>query len=375
MVVVLVITTLMLFSTLLVLGKVHRNSVERLNRMSRVCQIGTKFDESTSLNGMVSKIIEAATNEIHANHSFLYLISDVKNELYSEIAIRSDGVTLESKDNLVEKEALEYVILTKNTINEYSKRELKAKLSIPVVSEKKIIGVLVFERLNTKKGFSAEDQKLMELLVELQIVSSIAKAKLYNQLKETMVDAIRTLVSVIDAKDKYTVGHCQRVSKYAEMIGRELCLCVEDREDLEFAAILHDIGKIGISDAILNKAGKLNDEEYLLIKEHPIMGGDILQKITRMRPAIIYGAKYHHERYDGTGYGQGLKGEEIPLFARIISIADAYDAMVGKRIYRTECSAENAIKELRAGAWSQFDGHIVECFAEALKKEGLLESK
>ena len=162
------------------------------------------------------------------------------------------------------------------------------------------------------------------------------------------------LAEAIDAKDVYTHGHSSRVAEYSEMIAREAGKSIRECKDIYFIALLHDVGKIGIPKEIINKPSKLTDEEYDVIKSHPVKGMQILSKITRF-PDLTIGAHYHHERYDGKGYPEGLKGEDIPEIARIIAVADAYDAMSSKRSYRDVLPQEIVRNEIENGLGTQFD--------------------
>ena len=162
------------------------------------------------------------------------------------------------------------------------------------------------------------------------------------------------LVSAIEAKDKYTHGHSARVARYSTLIAREVGKTEEECRTLYYVALLHDVGKIGISDEIINKVGKLTDEEFAMIKRHPVFGNNILSRIKQM-PYLSIGAHYHHERYDGRGYPEGLKGEDIPEIARIIAVADAYDAMTSKRSYRNSVPQHVVREELVKGTGAQFD--------------------
>ena len=168
---------------------------------------------------------------------------------------------------------------------------------------------------------------------------------------------VQTLVKTIDAKDSYTNGHSARVAQYAVMLATRMGFNEEELGRLEYTALLHDVGKIGVSDAILNKKGKLTEEEYAIIKEHSKVGAQILSTITEL-PDVAVGARCHHERYDGKGYPDGLKGEEIPLFARIIAVADSYDAMTSKRSYRAALPQEVVRQEISQGIGTQFDPRI-----------------
>ena len=187
-----------------------------------------------------------------------------------------------------------------------------------------------------------------------------------REYKEMMDQTVRIVSKTIDAKDKYTIGHSQRVAAYAVEIGRRYGLSEEQQEQLRYSGLLHDIGKIGISDRILNKSGKLTPEEYGVIKRHPSIGGNILKEFTSM-PWIQDAARYHHERYDGSGYNEGKKGEEIPLYARIISVADAYDAMNSTRVYRPSLTKEIIYQELEKGKGTQFDPAFAQIMMDMIK--------
>ena len=162
------------------------------------------------------------------------------------------------------------------------------------------------------------------------------------------------LANAIDAKDRYTNGHSQRVAEYSRKIVREAGKSEEECDRIYYSALLHDVGKIGIPISILNKPGKLTEEEFAQIKAHPVVGGQILYSIHQF-PYLSIAARYHHERYDGRGYPEGLKGEDIPEIARIIAVADAYDAMSSNRSYRAALSQDRVREELVKGIGMQFD--------------------
>ena len=167
-------------------------------------------------------------------------------------------------------------------------------------------------------------------------------------------ETTEALANAVDAKDKYTSGHSIRVAYYSRLIAREARLTDKICEQVYFAALLHDVGKIGVPLEIINKVGKLTDEEYAQMKMHPVLGEEILKSI-HQAPYLAVGARSHHERYDGHGYPDGLEGEDIPLIARIIAVADAYDAMTSYRSYRSPLSKQTVKDELRRGIGTQFD--------------------
>ena len=179
-------------------------------------------------------------------------------------------------------------------------------------------------------------------------------------------ETIMAIARTVDAKDSLTSRHSQRVSEYSVMIARKYGFSDKELDNLRKAALLHDIGKIGIPDAILNKPSKLTEEEYEKMKSHVTLGAEILKDFTLVENAEK-GARYHHERYDGTGYPEGLKGSEIPLYGRIIAIADAFDAMTANRVYRKRMPFEKVMSELRDGRGTQFDPELLDMFLELIE--------
>ena len=181
-------------------------------------------------------------------------------------------------------------------------------------------------------------------------------------------ETVLSLAKAVEAKDKYTNGHSERVASYARMIAEKAGMSEADQNDIYFVGLLHDIGKIGVPDTVINKTSRLTDEEFALIKEHPIIGAKILKDITEM-PGIEKGARWHHERYDGKGYPDGIKGEEIPEFSRIICVADAYDAMTSTRSYRDILPQEKVRSEIIKGRGTQFDPKYADIMIELIDQD------
>lgn len=192
-----------------------------------------------------------------------------------------------------------------------------------------------------------------------------------KEMERVTIQAIMTVANTVDAKDDYTKGHSMRVAAYSEILAQRLGWSEEDIQNIYYVAMLHDVGKIGVPDAVLNKPFKLTDLEFRLIKGHTIMGAEILKDF-KMFPNVSIGAKYHHERYDGKGYPEGLKGESIPLVARVIGLVDSYDAMTSNRVYRRRLNDGVVMQELDKGKGSQWDPELVDIFV-SLIKEGALE--
>lgn len=218
---------------------------------------------------------------------------------------------------------------------------------------------LAFNEIRVSVGLFGIALLLVPLIVARQTY------QYYVKLTDAYAETISSLVKAVEAKDLYTKGHSERVAELSAMIANQINLSEEKIEQLKQVAILHDIGKIGVPKEILIKPGKLDEEEFAYIKEHPKIGAQILKNVEFLQdliPAIFH----HHERIDGNGYNSGLIGNKIPLFARIIAIADSYDAMTSNRAYRKALSSEKVIDEFKNGSGSQFDPELVKALFEVL---------
>lgn len=206
------------------------------------------------------------------------------------------------------------------------------------------------------------------ILLFIPLLASRHSFQLYIDMRENYLNTVEALVQALEAKDTYTSGHSARVGKFAVAIAEGLEMSDDKIESLKYAAVLHDVGKIGVSEIILNKEGKLLDSEWEAIRSHPIMGQTIIKSIKFLFD-IGQVVRHHHERYDGNGYPDRIKGEEIPLESRIIAVADTYDAITSDRSYRKGSTHNEAIIELRRVAGSQLDPEIVEIFCKAVTSE------
>jgi len=206
------------------------------------------------------------------------------------------------------------------------------------------------------------------LLFFLPLLLAHRSFELYTKMRKMYLETIRALAAAIDAKDPYTKGHSERVAQMAVALARELDLPEREVDDLEYAALLHDIGKIGVDESILGKDDGLTDEEFEKIKTHTAVGAKIIKPVEFLKKT--YKAVYHHhERFNGNGYPDGIKGEDIPLFARIIAVADAYDAMGSDRPYRKKLSKDKIMKELKDQSGKQFDPEVVKALISILERE------
>jgi HD-GYP domain-containing protein (c-di-GMP phosphodiesterase class II) len=240
-------------------------------------------------------------------------------------------------------------------------------VAIPLKTRKNVIGVLNIHLPKDRTNFSDWELKFLSILAD-EIALAIDNIKLYQSIEKFYLELVETLAKIIDVKDAYTADHATRARIRAVKLARKLNVAEKMVKNIEYAALLHDMGKIGIDERILTKPGKLTDDEYKEIKRHPQIGYNILSPIEFLRPVaeIIL---YHHEWYNGNGYPDGLKGDEIPLGSRIISVIDAWDAMTSDRPYRKSLSKETAIEELKKGAGIQFDPKVVNAFLELMEEE------
>jgi len=233
---------------------------------------------------------------------------------------------------------------------------------VPLRTGTRTLGVLVLgeARRQDREPFAADKLRLAHSLGD-QAASALHRAQLFSELEHAYLQAVLALANAVDAKDSDTNVHSKRLAEHALAIGKALGLDPRTLEDLHYGAILHDIGKIGVPDAILKKPGPLNDQEWKRMYQHPVIGAQIIEPLPRLAGAAAI-VRHHHERYDGKGYPDGLAGDAIPIGARILTVVDAFGAMIDKRVYKEERSVEYAIQELKRCAGTQFDPKIVDLF-------------
>ncbi len=227
-----------------------------------------------------------------------------------------------------------------------------------------VIDIVMAVRTNPESEFNAGDMMLVESMLSFG-GKIIANCELHEKLRKMSFEVTRALVSAIDKKDNYTSGHSERVGFLARLTGEQLGLPAADLQWLEWAGILHDVGKIGIREEVLGKRGRLTEEEFAHIKEHPRMGYEILKPIAQFDP-VLQGVLHHHENPDGTGYPIGLKGDDIPMFARIIHVSDVFDALSSDRSYRPAFTVEQACEIIVKDAGTKLDAEVAAAFLEAL---------
>ena len=238
---------------------------------------------------------------------------------------------------------------------------------VPVIVKDKIRGVLGAADKSDVQSIDPEDVFLLENVAG-QIAICVENLELSKNIEETYYNTLVMLARIVEAKDACSAGHLERVSHYIQMIAEKLDIDEETKRTLMDGALLHDLGKVGIEDAILKKSGELTAREYDIMKHHSIIGENILKPLRSMSKLSTL-VRHHHELYDGTGYPDGLKGENIPLAARILTIADIYDALTTDRPYRKALSKEDAIKTIKSYAGNKLDPKLVDIFVEVITRK------
>lgn len=324
------------------------------------------------------RAMEAATNLMDAEVGSLLLVDERSNELYFEVALGDKGehlkqVRLKMGEGIAGWVAAnDQAALVNDVANDprhFKKTQhliqfvTRNMICVPVRSRGRVLGVL--EAINKRNNARFSDQDLEGFwMLANQVAVALENANLYAELQETFVNTAEALAAAVEKKDPYTGGHIMRVVEYSMAIAKHLSEPLADREQLRLAAVLHDIGKIGVRDSVLQKEGKLTSEEMDHMKEHPVVGDDIISHIEQMSK-VRRALRAHHEKWDGSGYPDGLRGEDIPLHARIILVADTLDAITTDRPYRKAAGLRTAREEIRRFMGKEFDPRVAEAFFRA----------
>ena len=348
-------------------------------RLELIYQVSKQVEAVPRMASMLKNIIEMTQNTLGAAAASILLFDDSQHDLYFEAAsgpvgqklshVRVDtksgiaGEVIQTGKPLIVNDVRQHPGFRRN-VDDTTGFVTRSLMCVPLVTNNKTIGVLEVLNKLDNGNFNESDVHAVT-----SVATTAAMAIENTRLHQTIVDAykttILTLAEAIDAKDPYTLGHSKRVMKYSIMAGKVLPLQADDLETLEYASMLHDVGKISVDTRILNKPDSLTQSEWRIIQEHPSIGAHMLKKIHFLEKAgdIVL---HHHERYDGKGYPDGLKGEAIPLEARILSVADSFDTMTTDRSYRPALRREYAIAELRRGTGTQFCPAAVSAFISGL---------
>ena len=348
---------------------------KRIKRLETLIHTSMVFSSILDIDDLLDTVLNKAEEVMDAEASSVFRIDESTNELYFVTARGAKG--REAKEirvpmgkgivGWVAKNGKPLLVADVRKdprwfkgVDKKTKFVTRSIIAVPLVSRGKVIGVAEVLNKRNNQHFNKIDLEMFQSLSN-QIAIAIENASLYKALDELFLSSIRAIVEAVDAKDPYTRGHSARVVDYSLMIAAALDLSKDDSKKLEVSAILHDVGKIGIPDRILGKPGKLTFEEFTYMKKHPELGSAIIEPIAELKD-LIPNILHHHERYDGNGYPNGLKGKKIPYYARIICIADSFDAMTSDRPYRKRMDTLIALEELLKHSGDQFDPQLVKLF-------------
>ncbi len=356
----------------------------QMDEMSALLEVGRVVSSTLDLRELLTKIMGTATQVMRCETSTVYLVDEQTNELYFHIVQGDPNVGAKLQEiRLPMGTGLagwcaqnNKPVMVPDTekdprffkgADKKSGFVTRSMICVPMRLKDKIIGVLQVLNRTGDIPFNEHDVEMLENMAN-QAVSAIENARLYENIQKVYLSTIEVLATAIDAKDPYTQGHSRRVTLYSVAIAEELNMTRKEVENVRYAGLLHDVGKIGIKDSIIRKPGRLTDEEYAIIKKHPAIGAKILRPVDFLADKIP-GVLHHHEYYDGRGYPDHLTGENIPLDGRIICVADAFDAMTTNRPYRKGLTVKTAIGELQKFTGKQFDPVCVEAFLRAFDKK------
>lgn len=353
----------------------------KVHELSVLYSINEALDSSTNIDDLFAALTELSCQITEARSSIFLMYDRESSQFFIRHAFAEDPELKRTPELRLDPQVMEDLEVQRAPMVWNSPKNLKfyqaaiagdyavnSLILAPLYVRGENFGILAIENKKGAEGFTQTDLNFVKVLLKkasLQIENNALYETIYNNL----VDTLRSLVTTLEAKDTYTQRHSIRVTRISLLLAQEVGCTKEELDILQFAGMLHDIGKIGISDSILQKNGRLTDEEYEIIKLHPGIGAKILEPLGMLphEKAII---RYHHERWDGRGYPEGLAGRDIPYLARIVSVADAYEAMTADRVYRKKLTHEAAIGEIKRNAWYQFDGNLVQAFLQLCERHG-----
>lgn len=353
--------------------KIAHKSLETLYRISNLVH------QEEDINRLFEAIMDAVFNVFKADR-ILLIMKDRDFGSVEPVVFRKRGDAAESRISIshtIVSEVLDNGISLLTFDAQKDERfkagesvvmgGIRSVMCVPVRTGKEILGVVYLDTISHPGEFSENDLELLSAIGK-QAGVAIRRARLLDDLVEGYYSTVRTLVAAVEAKDSYTRGHSERVTAYAMTLGQILGLAEEKLDILRLSSLLHDIGKIAVPESVLNKPGKLTEDEWLVIRRHPEVGATIVRNIKGQDIDIIAAViRHHHERFDGRGYPDGLTGEDIPLLARVLAVADSYDAMTSRRSYRGSLSKQQVVTELSQGKGTQFDNQAASAMLELVE--------
>ncbi|MEJ2285932.1 MAG: response regulator [Desulfobacterales bacterium] len=368
------------------LEKLNQELIYKVEELHILNKIMSSFTTIVSTTDVFMRAVDLALEITHADNAMFYVINESVNQPFEVASAgakkgRTDLPDTENHSRVAGASDLSGLIMevvsdeipllvSNNNGTRGLPPEMRSVMVVPLKIREKVFGVLTAGLCNGDKRFTEKDLFYFSFMAK-SAAHSIENLALYENIYENLFATLYAFVNAVEARDLYTREHSARVTGISMIIGKQMGCSVEELDVLNFAGHLHDIGKIGIRDDILLKPGRLTDEEFEKIKEHPAIGANILEQMgfwEKEREII----RCHHERFDGTGYPGGLRQEQIPFLARILSVADVYDAMASDRAYRKRMEEELILKIINEGVGTQFDPDVVAAFMEVYHQGTIL---
>jgi HD-GYP domain-containing protein (c-di-GMP phosphodiesterase class II) len=348
-------------------------------------KISEAMGSTIRLDFLLNLILETAIKELDADMASFLLVDEKTSTVIPKASmgvpaeLRGSGL-LTGQDNVsrwVIKHGRPRVFdkeeLGDRLLPHHLKKYIRFAIVHPLLAKGKVIGILILIRSQEHVSPFTTGQLQSLSIIASKAASAIENSMLYEELKESYLQTLTALANAVEARDIYTRGHTERVCMMAQALASEMGWDEEKLWEVKMGGILHDIGKLGVPDAILNKAETLTSEEFDVMKQHPVCGEKILEGIPFLSPAIPY-VLYHHERFDGKGYPYGLRKDQIPLQGRLMAVVDTFDAMTSDRPYRKAKTFRQALDEIRDCAGTQFDPDISQLFLRTWEK-GLIDKR
>ncbi len=361
--------------------QLYRENVH-LKEIVSLYEISKAMGSSIELDELLNLILDTAVREFGANLGSILLwdektkclkpkasLGSIGSEPNQELPSQNDAfielIITKAEPQILDETNLRHMLRDDDRIS-----AVKSAIIHPLLAKGKAIGVLNLIRSHKSAAFTKGQLQSLSIIAS-EAASAIEKSRLYENLKESYLETIAALANAVEARDSYTRGHTERVWYLAQFLAKQMGWEEEKMWEVKMGGTLHDIGKIGVPDAILNKTGRLTPEEFEIMKLHPQQGVRILEGISFLTPALPY-VLYHHERYDGKGYPQGLTKEDIPVQGRLMAVVDTFDAISSDRPYRKSKGFTKALDEIRENAGTQFDPSVVELLIYTWSK-GLID--
>jgi putative nucleotidyltransferase with HDIG domain len=348
----------------------------RLREALSLYKVSEAIAASLSLDEVVATLTDGALSEVRADVVATWL-DDGEGSFFQRSVSAATNLPASEEFGMLDRAAVverlksgaplvEHAARARELFAEHPSRQVSSLAIVPLKMRDRLMGWIAVISLTASRRFDEGQRKLLSIIAS-RAAAAIENARLYEDLQATFQQTIQSLARTIDKMDHYTAGHSERVARYAVALARRLGLCEEDIEVVRHSALMHDIGKIGCV-MNLNKAGKLTLDEYEIFKRHPVYGREILDPVRFLGP-VVPGVYLHHERWDGRGYPLGLAKNDIPLIARIISVADTYDAMTSDRSYRRALPHDVTVSEIERCSGTQFDPDVAGSFVEGIEEQ------